>query len=83
MRLALANISGAMMIQATIPTAFGIFFTPWVLDPALLVAGAVTMIAVVLLFLGFRSGKMSRIWLSAMALLYGVFAVTVAVLHLT
>ena len=82
-RLALANISGAMMIQATIPTAFGIFFTPWVLDPALLVAGAVTMIAVVLLFLGFRSGKMSRIWLSAMALLYGVFAVTVAVLHLT
>jgi cation:H+ antiporter len=27
-RLALANISGAMMIQATIPTAFGLFFTP-------------------------------------------------------
>jgi cation:H+ antiporter len=82
-RLALANISGAMMIQATIPTAFGIFFTPWVLDPALLVAGAVTLIAVVLLFIGFRSGRMSRTWLSAMALLYGVFAVTVAVLHLS
>ncbi|MGF2075800.1 hypothetical protein, partial [Enterococcus casseliflavus] len=28
-RLALANISGAMMIQATIPTALGLFFTPW------------------------------------------------------
>ena len=28
-RLALANISGAMMIQATMPTAFGLFFTPW------------------------------------------------------
>jgi Ca2+/Na+ antiporter len=27
-RLALANISGAMMIQATVPTAFGLFFTP-------------------------------------------------------
>lgn len=27
-RLALANISGAMMIQATIPTAFGLFYTP-------------------------------------------------------
>ena len=27
--MALANISGAMMIQATIPTAFGLFGTPW------------------------------------------------------
>lgn len=26
--LALGNISGAMMIQATIPSALGIFFTP-------------------------------------------------------
>ena len=31
-RLALANISGAMMIQATIPSALGIFMTPWLLD---------------------------------------------------
>ncbi|WP_227651544.1 hypothetical protein, partial [Klebsiella pneumoniae] len=27
-RLALSNISGAMMIQATIPTALGLFFSP-------------------------------------------------------
>src|SRR4029453_13702536 len=27
--LALANISGSMMIQATVPTAIGLFFTPW------------------------------------------------------
>jgi cation:H+ antiporter len=27
-RLALANISGAMMIQATVPSALGIIFTP-------------------------------------------------------
>ena len=26
-RLALANISGAMMIQATVPSAFGLFYT--------------------------------------------------------
>jgi len=81
-RLALANISGAMMIQATVPTAFGLFFTTWILDPALLAAGAVTLVAVVALFLGFRSGRMSRPWLSAMAGLYVVFAAVVFGLHL-
>ncbi len=34
-RLALANISGAMMIQATVPSAFGLFFTAWLFDGAL------------------------------------------------
>ena len=29
--LALGNISGAMMIQATVPSALGLFFTPWLL----------------------------------------------------
>ena len=42
--LALGNISGAMMIQATVPSALGIFFTPWLLSPALLWAAAVTMV---------------------------------------
>ncbi|HZZ67216.1 MAG TPA: sodium:calcium antiporter, partial [Phenylobacterium sp.] len=50
-RLALANISGAMMIQATVPTAFGLFFTPWILDRALLVGAAVTALAVAAMFL--------------------------------
>jgi cation:H+ antiporter len=82
-RLALANISGAMMIQATVPSAFGIFFTPWVLDPALLVAGAVTLIATAALFLGFRSGRMSRGWLSLMALFYVAFVAVIVAMHLT
>jgi Ca2+/Na+ antiporter len=34
-RLALANISGAMMVQATVPSALGLFFTPWVFDAPL------------------------------------------------
>ena len=72
-RLALANISGAMMIQATVPSAFGIFFTPWMLDPALILAGGVTLIAIVVLWAGFRSGRMSRAWLSAMAAFYVAF----------
>src|SRR4030088_2507722 len=44
-RLALANISGAMMIQATVPTALGLFFTPWIFDNALALAGVVTALA--------------------------------------
>ncbi len=40
--LALGNISGAMMIQATVPSALGIMFTPWVLDRPLVVAAVVT-----------------------------------------
>jgi cation:H+ antiporter len=81
-RLALANISGAMMIQATIPSAFGIFFTPWLLDPALIVAGVVTLFAIVALWAGFRSGRMSRAWLSGMAALYLVFVGVVAAFRL-
>ncbi|HXA34772.1 MAG TPA: hypothetical protein VNW26_00435, partial [Steroidobacteraceae bacterium] len=48
-RLALANISGAMMIQATIPTALGLFFTPWIFSQALLLSGVITMMAVAML----------------------------------
>lgn len=81
-RLALANISGAMMIQATVPSAFGMFFTSWMLDPALVVAGVVTLAAILALFIGFRTGRMSRAWLSSMAALYVVFAGVVAVLRL-
>jgi cation:H+ antiporter len=35
--LALANISGAMMIQATVPSGLGLLFTSWRLDGAALV----------------------------------------------
>jgi cation:H+ antiporter len=82
-RLALANISGAMMIQTTIPTSFGLFFTPWLLDPALLVAGVITLAAVVVLYLGFRSRRMSRAGLSAMALFYAAFVGIIVAMRLT
>jgi cation:H+ antiporter len=81
-RLALANISGAMMIQATVPSALGMFFTSWILDPALIVAGVVTLLAIVALYIGFRTGRMSRAWLSSMAGLYLVFAGVVAAFRL-
>ena len=80
-RLALANISGAMMIQATVPTALGVFFTPWLLDRSLILAGAVTLLAVGMMFLAFRRGVISRGFLASMALFYLLFAVVLVIFH--
>jgi cation:H+ antiporter len=73
-RLALANISGAMMIQATVPTAFGLFWTPWVLDPILVAAGGITLLSVGVLFFAFWRGHITRRHLALMSLFYLVFA---------
>jgi len=73
-RLALANISGAMMIQATVPSALAIFATPWHFDTTLLLAGAVTALAVVYLWGLFRRGRVDAVYLVPVSLLYGVFA---------
>jgi cation:H+ antiporter len=73
-RLALANISGAMMIQATVPTAFGLFATSWLFDRPLIVAAGVTALAVVALFLMFRGGRVTGKRLSWASLLYLLFA---------
>lgn len=81
-RLALANISGAMMIQATIPTALGLFFTPWHLSPPLLVAAAATVLAIAIMFQAFRKGVIRRELLAAMAVMYGCFATVIITLHL-
>jgi cation:H+ antiporter len=77
-RLALANISGAMMIQATIPSALGIFFTPWRFDGTLLASGILTGLAIVFLWQLFRRGSVDGRALLTVSSLYGVFAVLVA-----
>ena len=81
-RLALANISGSMMIQATVPTAFGLFFTPWIFDKSLILGAGVTFVAVVVMFLAFRRGVISRALLASMALFYVLFATLLLVLNL-
>ncbi len=81
-RLALGNISGAMMIQATVPSAFGIFFTPWMLDRSLILAGGVTALAVAVMYVPFRRGMISRGFLAAMGLFYVLFAGVLVWLHL-
>jgi cation:H+ antiporter len=78
-RLALANISGAMMIQATIPTALGLFFTSWVFSRELIVSGFITMAAVaILLWLFSRTAVNAR----ALAPLAGLYAIFVAIIVL-
>jgi cation:H+ antiporter len=74
-RLALANISGAMMIQATIPSALGLLFTPWLLEWSLIWAGVVTLAATAILYMMFRSGRITPLKLAWAASLYALFAV--------
>ncbi|MFB9834201.1 sodium:calcium antiporter [Actinoallomurus acaciae] len=74
-RLALANISGAMMIQATVPSGLGILFTPWRFDGPLLLSGVVTIIAMLFLLVALGSGRFTGRTLTWAAAFYGVFAV--------
>lgn len=58
-RLALANISGSMMIQATVPSALGILFTPWIFDTYLAMAGLFTMVSIAFLWLTLHKHQLS------------------------
>ncbi|HMM20749.1 MAG TPA: sodium:calcium antiporter [Selenomonadales bacterium] len=73
--LALSNISGSMMVQATIPSALGIYFTPWRFDEYLILSVAVTMLSISFLWLTLKRGRFSAGRLSYAALFYLVFAV--------
>jgi cation:H+ antiporter len=73
--LALGNISGAMMIQATVPSALGIMFTPWLLDKPLIWAAVVTILAIVAMFLLLKLRKLTAKRLAMFGGLYALFAV--------
>jgi len=72
-RLALANISGAMMIQATVPSALAIFATPWMFDTPLLLSGVVTAAAIIYLWQLFRRGRVDGRRLVPVGALYLLF----------
>jgi cation:H+ antiporter len=74
-RLALANVSGAMMIQATIPSGLGLLFTPWRFDTALFASGVCTMVAIAYLFVTLRTSRLTMGNLSLAIGFYGLFAV--------
>ncbi|MEV6742021.1 sodium:calcium antiporter [Streptomyces sp. NPDC051104] len=73
-KLALANISGAMMIQATVPSGLGLLFTSWHFDNALLWSGLITMAAIVYLLLTMRAHKLTPARLAVAAGFYVLFA---------
>jgi cation:H+ antiporter len=73
-RLALANVSGAMMIQATVPTALGLLFTPWQFDTALAIAAGATIVSIGYLLLTLRAGRLTAGRLSVSAVGYLLFA---------
>jgi cation:H+ antiporter len=72
-RLALANISGAMMLQATIPTALGLFFTSWMFSRELIVSGVITLAAVAILLGLFSKNAVQARSLVPLAVLYALF----------
>jgi cation:H+ antiporter len=72
--LALSNVSGAMMIQATVPSAFGLFFTPWVFDTYLTIAGIVTALSICFLCYTLRCDRLSPARLSFAGGFYALFA---------
>lgn len=73
-RLALANISGAMMIQATVPSGLGLLFTPWHFTSPLLISGVVTMVAIGYLLALLRMRRFTATTLSFAAVFYVAFA---------
>jgi cation:H+ antiporter len=76
-RLALANISGAMMIQATVPAGLGVLFTTWRFDGPLIAAGTVTAAAVTVLWSLFRRRAVRAGNLVPVGGLYLLFAAVV------
>jgi cation:H+ antiporter len=79
--LALANLSGAMMIQATVPSGIGLLGTPWHFDAPLILAGIATMLSVTYLLVLFRTGKATPGRLSVAAIFYVLFAVGLAIVQ--
>jgi cation:H+ antiporter len=73
-QLAVANISGAMMIQATVPSGLGLLFTPWHFTAAPLVAGLATIASVVYLLWVMRTGRITGGRLLVAAGFYLAFA---------
>nr|WP_269329305.1 hypothetical protein [Kineosporia babensis] len=74
-KLALANISGAMMIQVTVPSASAMIFADWHFDGALTWSAIVTMAAIGYLLLTMATNRLTPARLALAAVFYPVFAI--------
>jgi cation:H+ antiporter len=68
------------MIQATVPSGLGLLFTPWHFHAPLILAGAVTMAAIIYLLATIRTGQLTARRLAAAAGFYGLFAIVLVFL---
>ena len=78
--LALANISGSMMVQATVPVAFGLIFTPWLFGRILMSAAICTIAAITYQLFVIRGSRFTPRWLASVILFYGLFIGSLVVL---
>lgn len=79
--LAVANVSGSMMIQATIPSALGIGFTPWLFDTTLVIAGAVTLLSILVMVILGRLRRLTSGTLLITGGIYVAFLVTAVAIN--
>ncbi|HEY6538736.1 MAG TPA: sodium:calcium antiporter, partial [Candidatus Dormibacteraeota bacterium] len=78
--LALGNVTGSMVFQATFPAIIGLCFTPWRISPAGFLSAAITGVAVVVaLFAAGRRGVDTRILVPVGLGLYLAYALAVLV----
>ena len=78
-RLAMANIAGSMMVQATVPAGIGLLFTPWHFDAVLLTASLATLAAVDVPPGPGGADRLRPGWVTGTAAFYGAFAAALAV----
>jgi len=78
--LALGNVTGSMVFQATFPAIIGLCFTPWRLSAAGFLSAAITGVAVLVAFFAAgRRGVSTRILAPVGVGLYVVYALAVTV----
>lgn len=73
--LALANISGSMMVQTTLPTGLGILLTSWDLDKYALISSVLTLLAGLSLFCLLRTNRITPKNLILLGVYYLIFIV--------
>jgi hypothetical protein len=69
-----------MMVQATVPVAFGLMFTPWRYGSILISAAVCTIAAISYQLFVIRGQRFTPRWLASVIVFYGVFIGSLLVL---
>jgi cation:H+ antiporter len=77
--LALANISGSMMIQATVPAGIGIAFTPWNFGRPVIMAAVATVVSIFYVNGLLRRGAITPGRLAVPLLIYLAFLASILI----